>query len=96
MLSLQKTLTIFIVFVAINTSNAALAPHHNNERKFSELKYAYISRDAAPDIIKIKVAEIEGIADKGDGCPQIDSYTVKATVETVEKGKLKINELYPI
>ena len=92
MSSLQKSLTLTIMFVTLNSANAALAPHHNNEAKLSEMKYAYISRDAAPDIIKIRVSEIEGIPDQGDGCPQIDSYTVKATVDAVEKGKLKIND----
>ena len=92
MSSLQKSLTLTIMFVTLNSANAALAPHHNNEAKLSEMKYAYISRDAAPDIIKIRVSEIEGIPDQGDGCSQIDSYTVKATVDAVEKGKLKIND----
>ena len=89
---LQRTLTLLFIFTIINTANAALAPHNNNERKLSEMKYAYIERYKAPVIITMRVTEIEGVHDKGDGCPQIDSYTVKATVIAVEKGKLKIND----
>lgn len=92
MLLLQKTLTLFFIFTTINTANAALAPQHNNERKLSEMKYAYLERIDAPDIITIRVAEVVGVSGIGDGCPQRDRYTVEAIVDTVQKGKLKVND----
>jgi len=89
---LQESLIFFVLFLTINSANAALAPHHNNERKLSEMYYAYQERFVAPDVITIRVNEIEGVSGTGDGCPKRDRYTVEATVGSVEKGNLNVNE----
>ena len=92
MLSIQKTLIVFVMYLAINSANAALAPHYNNERKISEMYYAHQERLVAPDIITFRVAYIKGLHGTGNGCPQRDRYNVEAIVSAVENGDLNVND----
>ena len=87
----KKTGLLFSLLASLyllNTAQAALAPQYNTERIHSEMLYASEDRMAATDVATIHVTAVEFVADDGDGCPQIDEYTITAIVKDVERGGL--------
>ena len=80
----------------LSTAQAALAPEHNTNRIYSEMLYANEDRMAAADVATIHITAVEGVANEGDGCPQIDEYTVTAIVKAVERGDLHAGDAITI
>ena len=72
---------LLLFLAATSVAHAALAPNHNTDRKLAEMVYAQQERERAPDVVTLHVNGVAMFSGQGDGCPQVDAYTVDATVE---------------
>ena len=88
----SKILFLFLSLMTMNMAHAALAPNHNTDRKLGEMIEAQQERDQSPDVVTLHVNGVAMFSGWGDGCPQVDTYTVDVTVEAVVRGELRVGD----
>ena len=82
-------LALSLSLATTSLAQAAMAPNHNADRNLAEMVDAQQERERAPDVVTLHVNEVAMSSEQGDGCPQVDTYTVDATVEEGVRGSLR-------